>query len=78
MQEEMPTATLGKASSNGHDKVIPERPLARKRRMAEKQVLFRLDEDLLAKLDQKLLTSPYKTRNAWFKAVVEDFVARSR
>ena len=46
--------------------------------MAERQVLFRLDEELLAKLDQKLLASPYKTRNAWFKAVVEDFVARSR
>lgn len=46
--------------------------------MAEKQVLFRLDEDLLAKLDHKLLAGPYKTRNAWFKAVVEDYIARTR
>lgn len=75
-------ASVRKGSSNGssnsHDKVITEAPLARKRRMAEKQVLFRLDGELLARLDQKLLTSPYKTRNAWFKAVVEDFIARSR
>lgn len=71
-------AAMQKASSNGHDKIIPERPLARHRRMAEKQVLFRLDEDLLQKLDQKLLTTSFKTRNAWFKAVVEEFVASGR
>lgn len=56
------------------DNVIPEAQPRRGRRMGDKQVLFRLDEELLARLDRRLGETGYKTRNAWFKAVVEDFI----
>lgn len=42
--------------------------------MAEKQVLFRLDEELLEILDRKLAQRGYRTRNAWFRTAVEEFV----
>jgi len=50
----------------------------RRRAVAEKQVLFRLDEDVLAKLDRKVAQKGFKTRNAWFKAIVRDFVGDRR
>lgn len=43
----------------------------------DKQVLFRLDEGLLNRLDRALSSSGYKTRNAWFKEVVEDYLAKN-
>lgn len=46
--------------------------------MPEKQVLFRLDEDMLARLDRRISQKGFKTRNAWFKAVVKDFTSGSR
>ncbi|MHB8606535.1 MAG: hypothetical protein ACYDCK_14925 [Thermoplasmatota archaeon] len=46
--------------------------------MSEKQVLFRLESEWLAKLDRKLTQRGYKTRNAWFKATVKDFVGKKR
>lgn len=44
----------------------------------EKQVLFRLDEDLLDRLDRKLLQRGYNTRNKWFREVVQEFLADKR
>ncbi|HVL49147.1 MAG TPA: ribbon-helix-helix protein, CopG family [Candidatus Thermoplasmatota archaeon] len=46
--------------------------------MAEKQVLFRLEEDLLDRLDRKLAQRGYRTRNAWFRDVVRDFAGEGR
>ncbi|HLE98181.1 MAG TPA: hypothetical protein VI997_12485 [Candidatus Thermoplasmatota archaeon] len=46
--------------------------------MAEKQVLFRLDEALLESLDRKLAQRGFRTRNAWFRTVAEQFVTGER
>lgn len=46
--------------------------------LAEKQVLFRIEESLLAKLDRRLAQKGYKTRNAWFKEAVKDFAGGKR
>lgn len=46
--------------------------------MAEKQVLFRLDEDMLARLDRHIAKKGFKTRNAWFKTLVKDFTTSGR
>lgn len=73
----VPAAVRGD-SRNGHDKTAQRPGPVHRRRAAEKQVLFRVDEELLTKLDHRLLSSPYKTRNAWFKATVEEFLARTR
>jgi len=43
----------------------------------DKQVLFRLDETLLNRLDRVLGSAGYKTRNAWFKEVVENYLAKN-
>lgn len=46
--------------------------------MAERQVLFRLDDDLLQRLDRRLAERGYRTRNAWFRDVVRDFAGGAR
>ncbi|HWG91658.1 MAG TPA: hypothetical protein VNZ52_12490 [Candidatus Thermoplasmatota archaeon] len=43
----------------------------------DKQVLFRLDENLLMRLDRALGTQGYKTRNAWFKEMVESYLQKA-
>lgn len=73
----VPAAVRGD-SRNGHDKTAPQSVPVRRRRTAEKQVLFRVDAELLTQLDHRLLASPYRTRNAWFKATVEEFLTRAR
>lgn len=40
-------------------------------------MLFRLDESLLNRLDRVLGSAGYKTRNAWFKEVVENYLAKN-
>lgn len=40
--------------------------------MAETQVLFRVDEALLAALDRMLSARGFKTRNEWFRAQIRD------
>lgn len=50
--------------------------------MAETQVLFRVEEDLLQALDRALTARGFKTRNEWFRAqvreVLEEEVDRKR
>lgn len=46
--------------------------------MTEKQVLFRIDEDSLAKLDRRLKQKGFKTRNAWFKETVKQVTKGAR
>lgn len=50
--------------------------------MAETQVLFRVEEDLLQALDRVLTARGFKTRNEWFRAqvreVLEEEVDRKR
>lgn len=41
-------------------------------------MLFRIEEDLLAKLDRRLKQKGYKTRNAWFKEIVKGFASDAR
>ena len=40
--------------------------------MAETQVLFRVEKELLEALDQILLARGFKTRNEWFRAQIRD------
>lgn len=42
--------------------------------MAENQVLFRLEASMLERLDKALAAAGFKTRNAWFREMVEDFI----
>ncbi len=42
--------------------------------MAETQVLFRVDSDLLKELDSNLSGTGFKTRNEWFRNVVRNFL----
>ena len=46
--------------------------------MAQRQILFRLEGDTLAKLDRKIGQKGYKTRNAWFKDVVKEWTGGRR
>jgi len=43
-------------------------------RMAESQIIVRLDDKLLRKLDENLKVSGFKTRNEWFRSKVRDFL----
>jgi len=42
--------------------------------MAETQVLFRVEEELLEALDRILPTRGFKTRNEWFRAQIRDVI----
>lgn len=42
--------------------------------MADAQVIFRIDEKLLKKLDNSLRVSGFKTRNEWFRNEVRNFL----
>lgn len=42
--------------------------------MAESQVIFRIEKDLLDQLDSRLQLFGFKTRNEWFRAKVREFV----
>jgi len=42
--------------------------------MAESQIIVRLDDKLLRKLDENLKVSGFKTRNEWFRSRVRDFL----
>lgn len=82
VHEEHPTtaspAALRSGPREGDEKTEVSMAPARRSRGTEKQVLFRIEADLLSQLDRRLQSSPYRTRNAWFKAVLEDYLARSR
>ena len=43
--------------------------------MAETQVLFRVEEDLLKALDRILPARGFKTRNEWFRAQIREALA---
>jgi len=42
--------------------------------MAETQVLFRVEEELLEALDRILPARGFKTRNEWFRAQIRDVI----
>ncbi len=42
--------------------------------MTETQVIFRIDEKLLKRLDSALKVSGFKTRNEWFRHEIRDFL----
>jgi metal-responsive CopG/Arc/MetJ family transcriptional regulator len=42
--------------------------------VAESQVIFRIEKDLLDQLDSRLQLFGFKTRNEWFRAKVREFV----
>ena len=42
--------------------------------MGDVQVIFRVDEELLKKLDSSLKATGFKTRNEWFRHEVRDFL----
>lgn len=45
---------------------------------SERQVLFRLDEKLLKRLDREIQRRGFKTRNAWFRSIVQDEITNGK
>lgn len=42
--------------------------------MSDAQIIFRVDEKLLKKLDDSLKASGFKTRNEWFRNAARNFL----
>ncbi len=42
--------------------------------MADVQVIFRVDKEMLGELDATLMASGFKTRNEWFRHEVREFL----
>lgn len=42
--------------------------------MSDTQIIFRIDKELIKKLDNSLNASGFKTRNEWFRNTVRNFL----
>lgn len=42
--------------------------------MSDTQIIFRIDKELIKKLDSSLNASGFKTRNEWFRNTVRNFL----